>query len=265
MKISLINHNTPQYKTITNNNLKKDYNTTNNSTNLNNLPHYRITFQAKYPYKKVNNDIALNQILIDKLKIKNLRKLDNNNISGPTFATRPDSDLISLKKAGIKRIIDFRAEAEQSFMKKCKSLNLEYFNFPLDHYGRLKDSPYFESINENKTVVSDKFVKNLNKFINMSNDGNAYMGCYYGVDRTNMGVLFDYIFSNKEKSTPKLLHWAEASKKSVVNKDLKIIRKIARRLTPEQKNILNLDDKFKENLDKKINKILITNIYSPIE
>lgn len=197
---------------------------------------------------------------IDNLKIKNYRCLSSNTISGETFSYRQLSDLKRLHNAGIDNIIDFRAEAQNDFGKICRKEGLKYLAFPLDTLWCKDKSPYFCTRKDGKKIATKNLVDKLAAFIAIIKNGNTYMGCHYGIDRTNIGAILNFLFSNSDNIvTPQILNWPEQSKKSVINKDFKIIKRILKSLTKEQKQRLNIPDNFCEQTLIKFKLILLRN------
>lgn len=215
--------------------------------------------------KTLNSNISFGQgninfEEIDNLKIKNYRCLSPNTISGETFSYRQLSDLKRLHNAGIDNIIDFRAEAQSDFGKICQNEGLKYLAFPLDTLWCRDKSSYFSTRKDGKKIATKNLVDKLAAFIAIIKNGNTYMGCHYGIDRTNIGVILNFLFSNFDNIwTPQILSWPEQSKKSVMNKDFKIIKRIIKSLTKEQKQNLNIPNNFYEQALIKFKLILLRN------
>ena len=160
---------------------------------------------------------------ISKLGAKNLRRVGINCFSGATFEGS-NINLNKIKDAGIKTIIDFRSEASKDFALECKNAGIEYKLFPLGH---TKANP-LSQINEN--IVSEDFVKGLKEIIDTINEGNVYMGCRYGIDRTNLGLVLNYLLNPKASTPPMILTWGDFRTKSVINKTLKVARKMIKKI-----------------------------------
>lgn len=204
--------------------------------------------------QQVKNNIPLDYIKLQNLKINNMRLLDFNSVSGGTFSIRSSEDLLELKSAGIKQIIDFRAEAGKDFAQICKENDLEYFNFPIDHTRK----------NSTKTdntpiEISDEFVYQLKQYFQLLESGNAYVGCHYGIDRTNLGLAYNYLLNLNTQTPPTFLTWGQWEQKAVRNKTIKEAKKVINHLTPEQYKILNLPDNYQEILKERINNLLLHN------
>lgn len=194
--------------------------------------------------------------IINDLKIPNLRMLEANSISGSTFEKRTAADLLQLKDAGIKSIVDFRSEAASSFGKQCSELGFEYFNIPLEHSYNLFAGHKKGNLPE---PVSDKFVEQLKKFFEISNKGNAYMGCNYGIDRTNIGLTYNYLLNMSATKPPVLQSWGDFSHTNVINRTVKLVKKTIKHLTPQQKQMLGLPENYDEILKQRIHDIRLQN------
>lgn len=186
-----------------------------------------------------------NQI-IQELGISRLRILENGNLSGGTFATRDPAHLVRLKEAGVKRIVDFRNEAGEAFEKLCKELDIEYLRFPIDNTRVI---PGRERMG---MAITDDFVKELKKYIEMVNKGQTYQGCHFGIDRTNLGLTLNYLLNPKATKPPILLSWGDYSLGNVVNRTTKSVKKIIKKLTPEQRKMLDLPEDFEKYLMERI-------------
>lgn len=185
--------------------------------------------------------------------IPNLRYLGNFSFSGPTLQGRPKADFDIFKDFGVSRIVDFRADAPDKFGETCRENGFSYFKFPLDTIEKLSDSDYYcrQSKDNNSFEVSAALITMLKKFMDIMKNGHVYAGCQYGIDRTNKGLTINY-FLNREQAAPRLLHWEDETQKTVVNRNVRIVNKIFRHMTPEQKRELGLPESFKDILSKKM-------------
>ena len=200
---------------------------------------------------KVSEPLDFNTI--STLNISNLRKLESGNLSGATFATKSPEELLKLRQAGIKRIVDFRSEGSSDFDKLCKELGFEYLRLPLDNTRAI---PGRERAG---IVVTDDFVKSIKKFFEMTDKGLTYQGCHYGIDRTNLGLTLNYLINPNAKRVPRLLTWGDFRFGNVVNRTIKTVKKIIKQLTPEQRQTLNLPKNFEEILNNRIYELRKTN------
>ncbi len=203
---------------------------------------------------------TINHRAIRDLNIRNLRILNEQMVSGGTFERRPLQDLYLLKQAGIETVIDFRTETSGTMAKKCKSTGLKYLNIPLDDVRERSNPRYFIRTKGKTTVVKPEFIKSLKEYFELMNTTNCYVGCHYGIDRTNMGLLLNYFFNSKYDSIPpKIIFWPGEGYKNVLNRNLKSIKKIFKSLTPEQKKELGLPEKYEDALKEKIQRLIKQN------
>lgn len=195
---------------------------------------------------------------VEQIGAKNLRLVNETCVSGATLE-RNLQGLANLRKTGINTVIDFRGEAGPAFAKACEDSGLKYVFFPLEH-TRTGLSGLEKAVEGCK--VTDDFVKQLKNFIDTVNEGHAYMGCNFGIDRTNLGLVLNYLINPQAIHPPKILTWGDFRTKSVINKTLKIARKTIKKMTPEQKKYLGLPDNYNDIFQEKISKMLALNIYS---
>ena len=193
---------------------------------------------------------------VAQIGLKNLRSFGENCISGATLE-RSAENLNKVRQAGIDTIIDFRSEASSAFGQQCKDLGFKYLLFPLEH-----TRAGLSGVAKNgASGLSDEFVVKLRDFITATNGSKVYMGCNYGIDRTNLGVVLNYLLNPKAVNAPKILTWGDFRTKSVINKTLKTARKMIKKMTPEQKQMFGLGENYNENFQKKIAKLLAVNLY----
>lgn len=210
-----------------------------------------ISFGINSNIGKFEKKIDINKI--KSFGIKNLRIADANIISGETFESRTMEDLSKIKSLGIDTIVDFRADGSEILKKKCKNTGIQYLKFPLDNVLSLNNSSYFKMSKDNKRYVTDEFVEKLKKFFKVMNTAKAYVGCQYGIDRTNMGLSLNYILNSKFKGhAPEILTWPGERKKTIVNKNTKVIKKILKALTPKQKERLGLKVENNDEINDRI-------------
>ncbi len=201
--------------------------------------------------------------------IKNLRQLGNGVISGATLEGRPQL-LTKIKNAGIKTIVDFRSEATPLIQKECEQAGLKYFKFGLNH-----------TIFENKPfTVAPDFAKKLKQFFEIMNHGDAFIGCQFGIDRTNSGILLNYfvnpqsakfnvpsiIAGTMERGNDLDIKISKHMPKCLINTINKSIRKTLqclKRMTPEQRAELGIPENSRERFEKlfkdKIGKLIRRN------
>ena len=195
---------------------------------------------------------------IKRLEIPNLRFLEKCCMSGPTLQDRPIRDILLLKKMGIRTIVDFREGAPKEYADFCKNNGLSYFNFPLDSIENINNDIFYRRIEPQTYVAKPQLVDMLKKFFDTMKRGHAYVGCQYGIDRTNKGLAIDY-FLGSNKRAPRMLHWEDETQKAVVNRNVRIVEKIFHHLTPEQKTLLGLPFVFRDILSRKMARFILEN------
>ena len=196
------------------------------------------------------------------LGMKNMRVVDSSIVSGPTLETKTIEEMKEIKSFGIDTIIDFRADGSSELQKKCLEAGINYERFPLDNVLTLDNPKYFSLTKDNKRQISDEFVEKLrNYFAKMNSQQNLYVGCQYGIDRTNVGLTLNYLLNPKatNHNAPEILTWPGERKKTIINKLTKNIKKIFKSLTPEQKNKLGIDADDSNTINTQIRKLLQKN------
>ena len=111
----------------------------------------------------------------------------------------------------------------------------------------------------NKLEVNDTFVQKLRKFFDICDKGNTYLACQWGIDRTNVGIILNYLLNPTEHLTPEIFAWAGDSAKSIINKNKKNTENILKQLTQEQKEILKLEPDYLETLRTRTRKLINKN------
>lgn len=197
---------------------------------------------------------------IKKLDVLNLRRLNETTLSGGTFEVKDDAAITELKEAGIKTIIDLRADGKDTFGERCKSKGLNYHKIPFDDVYNLNNKKYFHKEKGKKTIIKEDFVKLLREYFNNLSQGNTYVGCHYGIDRTNMALIADYLLNpQSQQIPPKIVTWPGENKKTVLNKNIKAAKKIYKSLNEEQKKELNLPLTYEEFLKTRIASLIKAN------
>ena len=199
---------------------------------------------------------------IERIGIPNLRRVSDTVFSGATLEGRLDY-LTKIKESGITSVVDFRAGAASALKNQCDSLGLSYLQFPLDHTLSIGA----KSKGNVSRVVGSDFVKKMKDFFTVMNKGNAYIGCQYGIDRTNAGLCYNYFLNaaNKKQVAPIILTWADSPNlKATINRLVRSIYKTAKNLTAEQKGILGINvakqDIFKDLFKTKIGEMIYRNL-----
>ena len=215
-----------------------------------------INFGNKYGIANKPIDIQC----LKALNILNLRILGLNTVSGSTFETRVPADFEALRRIGVHSIVDFRADASEKIGNKCVAAGIQYKNFPLDNVLTLQNPNYFYLDKVGKLRVTDKFVKELKNYFEIMDSENSYVGCQYGIDRTNVGLVLNFLLNPKVKhGAPEILTWPGERRKSVINRNTKVIKKILKALTDEQKQFLGLSLENNDYTNRQILKLLQKN------
>ena len=196
-----------------------------------------VSFTTKDPneiYKEISN-----------LGISKLRRLDMKTYSGETLEGKPEI-LQKLKSFGIETIVDFRSEGGKNYQNECEKAGLEYFQFPLRHTQN-----FTKDVN-----IDNNFVQKLKKLFETFNRGNAYLGCKWGIDRTNLGLMLNYLLNPVEHLAPEIIAWGGENEKSIVNKSKKVTENILKQLNKEQKETLGLDASSSEVLRQRARRLV---------
>lgn len=201
----------------------------------------------------------LKLLKMQELNILNFRTVNPTSVSGGTFSVRSDIDLKSLKEAGFKTVVDFRGEATNDFADRCKQQGLNYFHFNLNNVINMTNSDYFVREKNEKIKISPKFIEKLQEFFKIIKEGNVYMGCQFGIDRTNIALFMNYLMNPVVDNAPTVLTWPYERKKTVANKNIKIVKKIIKRMTPEQRMQIGIPEDYHLMLQNRIFDLLRKN------
>lgn len=225
----------------------------NSCTNLNNKKMF--TFRSN---NLPNNGQDKIVSFLKSSNIRALRIINNNSYSGSTLENLENEQFIKLKNMGIKSIVDLRENGDKNYVNKCTNAKIEYFKFPLDFIFNQGKSDIF--VGKNRSVVNDNFIDKLKNFLCITKDGNMYMGCQQGLDRTNFAIILNYLFNfNSNDKTPQILSSDIGTNRTLLNRDLDLIRKIINKMTSEQKMRLNMPKNFNEILLERIKKLVRRN------
>lgn len=192
------------------------------------------------------------------LNISNLRELGNCTYSGPPIFSNGPETVSVFRKLGVQDVIDFREDAPKTYAQLCRQNGFNYFNFPLDSVEDVRNADYYIKSSVDSYSVSPKLMTLLQRFLSIMKRGHVYAGCQYGIDRTNKGLSINY-FLGSAKHPPRLLHWEDETSKTVVNRNVRMVNKIFKHLTPEQKQMLGLPESFKDLLSKKMGNFIYEN------
>ncbi|MCD7879079.1 MAG: hypothetical protein LUG16_04000 [Candidatus Gastranaerophilales bacterium] len=111
---------------------------------------------------------------------------------------RHKNEIEKLKESGLEQIIDLREKRNTNNCKElCEAAGLKYVQFPMSCLNR----------------VYDDSIEYLPDFINAIKEGNFYIGCLEGINRTDIALALNYVLNPEEKMTPKL---KSASPKSAI-------------------------------------------------
>ena len=182
--------------------------------------------------------------------IAKLRVLDTRTYCGETLENAPEK-IAKLKALGINTVVDFREEGGQVYKKLCEENDLKFLHFPLKHSGKF----------ETKNGVSDEFVDKMKSYFDIYNEGNAYLGCQWGLDRTNIALMMNYLLNPIPHMAPEILSWGGENVKSVINKDKKIIENLFKSLTPAQKEKLDISDAWRDVIKSRTKRLIEKNKY----
>ena len=116
-----------------------------------------------------------------------------------------------------------------------------------------------EMTTNEKIKISPKLIEKLEEFFKITNEGNVYMGCQFGIDRTNIALFMNYLMNPKVDNAPTILTWPYEKKKTVANKNIKVVKKIIKRMTPEQRMQLGIPEDYYSMLQTRIYDLLKKN------
>ena len=168
--------------------------------------------------------------------IPDIRDVSSTIVAGPSLEMRPAA-LSLLKENGVTQVVDFRGGSQPLIERVCKQLGLNYCNFDFNH-----------AIDPKCPVPSD-FVNQLKQFLKIMNKGHAYVGCQYGIHRTNAALLYNHILNpeNRKFFVPEILH-AEGDKhpNTVLNNLLRRVWQTINKMSPEERASFGLKGDLKE-------------------
>lgn len=166
--------------------------------------------------------------------ISDVRDIAPTIVSGPTLETRPKI-LAELKKQGISTVVDFRGGDQPLLRNVCEEIDITYRNFDFNH-----------AISSGGKTISQpaNFIDELKKFFGIMNKGNAYIGCEYGIHRTNAALVYNHILNNPDGTrfaTPQLFRInGDGDINSIINFLSRKVWKTIKLMTAEEKNFFNL-------------------------
>ncbi len=140
-----------------------------------------------------NNEIVFDYQAIKDLDITNACiTTDRKGVRGSSVFNKVNlKKLAGVRDAGIKQIIDLRAESNE---EKCKYIlgkaGLDYTLFPI----------YYAKTFNNEEIKNT--LSRFPKFLSSMDKGNYYIGCNMGTNRTDVAIGLNYLFNPKEKIVP---------------------------------------------------------------
>lgn len=175
-----------------------------------------------------------------------LAPLYDNSLRGRNIVTLPLEAMEEVKKQGIKRIIDLRSEASVSSQRltvkdgKKYVDGVEYLHFPVNYSSSSEDI---------------KTMKNLPKFFEAMDKGNAYIGCSLGAHRTDFAIGLNYALNPNAKEVAPALYLTPQK----VTEGIRRVYKKLMAMPPEDRKALGLSDEFFAQLPDKntLNKRLV--------
>lgn len=218
-----------------------------------------------YPRQSKN---AINCSKMENVPLSGIQKVDRSFYRGPSLINNLDA-VKPMKEAGIERVIDLAGFDEVE--RACNLNNIEYSRFLIDekegmHPELFLKRPIFntreDSVNElrhsyeslgykgeklNEAVqngMSQSFTKlrnEVDKFtdlIRTIQKGNAYISCEYGMERTGLALMLNYLFNPNMPGTTKGLPFS--------NEFLERAKNLYKNLTPYDKRKMQWTKSFDE-------------------
>ncbi len=156
---------------------------------------------------------------LKKLPVNNLTITTNRKgVRGSCLLEKNKKYLNDLKKAGINQVIDLReTNNPAAYSELCKENGLKYVYFPIN--GNNEMTQY------NKAHLAD--------LIKAINDGNFYIACAEGINRTDITLALNYLVNPNEKIVPHLKSRSPLQAIKYAQKNMKIFTDNFE--TPEEK------------------------------
>lgn len=201
----------------------------------------KLSFKGEDTFERLNPHS--NKLFEYLSGLKNIvRFVDKDVTAGETLANADNPLFKLISDLGTKIVIDLR-EFDKSYQEKCQNHGINYVSVPFTHVLSERKDSIFDY--ENNGKVHDKFVNQIALLIENTKKGNAYLGCQYGVDRTNFALVLEYIFNyNSTHKAPKIFPSNYTTRNALLNKNINLVKKIIKRLSDSQRKILNLPDNF---------------------
>lgn len=213
----------------------------------------------------------INHKIMETLPLYNVKPIYSTNCyRGST----PNSNLDSidiLKQAGVKYIIDL--QGYDRVRDDCEKKGMGYHRIPvaedLSEMSAFKSKATVErdimrwacmypskaALESSKATAVKSWEKDKNeyiekfvKMINLLQEGNVYIGCEYGISRTNNAMLLNYLFNPKADKTP-------SCRTKFNNQYMHNIVAFYENLTPEHKAQMGWTQEFDENFMPRLKKL----------
>ena len=187
--------------------------------------------------QKPVNPNEINSELMYKLSVYNVKPIYGTNSWRGSTALK-DSDLILLKKAGIKTVIplSYGGVLEES----CKKYDLNYLYFDSDFDMFFNDAFKWKGCTNN---FIDKFVK----FIQTMQQDNVYVGCEFGTNRTDNMLMLNNFFNPYAKNTKTYINRLNSCY-------VPSLQTFVQNMTQEHKNAMGWTKEFEKEVLAKISK-----------
>ncbi len=187
--------------------------------------------------QKPVNPNEINSELMYKLSVYNVKPIYGTNSWRGSTALK-DSDLILLKKAGIKTVIplSYGGVLEES----CKKYDLNYLYFDSDFDMFSNDAFKWKGCTNN---FIDKFVK----FIQTMQQDNVYVGCEFGTNRTDNMLMLNNFFNPYAKNTKTYINMLNSCY-------VPSLQTFVQNMTQEHKNAMGWTKEFEKEVLAKISK-----------
>lgn len=187
--------------------------------------------------QKPVNPNEINSELMYKLSVYNVKPIYGTNSWRGSTALK-DSDLILLKKAGIKTVIplSYGGVLEES----CKKYDLNYLYFDSDFDMFYNDAFKWKGCTNN---FIDKFVK----FIQTMQQDNVYVGCEFGTNRTDNMLMLNNFFNPYAKNTKTYINRLNSCY-------IPSLQTFVQNMTQEHKNAMGWTKEFEKEVLAKISK-----------
>lgn len=217
--------------------------------------------------RTVNNTNKIDSSIMKTLPLLNVKPIIS---TGCYRGSTPNSNLNSikiLKEAGVKHVVDLQGYGEVE--RVCKENHLDYFHIPIAedlsemqafqserdielnvkrfaHFYQFDKNPK-ESMQKAKDDSiarwgknKDEYIEKFVKMINLLQEDNTYIGCEFGISRTNNAMLLNHLFNPKATRTP-------SCRTKFNNVYMNDIAKLYYNLKPEHKAQMGWTEEFDKN------------------